>query len=79
MKRLSSFVSCEKNARNQRYTNSVSRSQDSGNRGFRPHLQRRDREGFAPSSLTRESHCGGTLGESDKPCQVHYCSPLNEA
>jgi hypothetical protein len=25
---------------------------DSGIHGFRPHLQRRDREGFAPSSLT---------------------------
>jgi hypothetical protein len=27
---------------------------DSGLRGFRPHSQRRDREGFAPSSLTRK-------------------------
>jgi hypothetical protein len=27
---------------------------DSGVGGFRPHLQRRDREGFAPSSLTRK-------------------------
>ena len=32
---------------------------DSGFHGFRPHLQRRDREGFAPSSLTQESQCGG--------------------
>ena len=32
---------------------------DSGIHGFRPHLQRRDREGFAPSSLTQESQCGG--------------------
>lgn len=28
---------------------------DSGVAGFRPHLQRRDREGFPPSSLTQES------------------------
>jgi hypothetical protein len=27
---------------------------DSGINGFRPHLQRRDREGIAPSSLTPE-------------------------
>src|SRR5678816_2375004 len=27
---------------------------DSGVNGFRPHSQRRDREGFAPSSLTRK-------------------------
>ncbi len=45
---------------------------DSGLRGFRPHLQRRDREGFAPSSLTQESVCAGTLGERDKSCQVQY-------
>ena len=31
---------------------------DSGIHGFRPHLQRRDREGFPPSSLTQESQCG---------------------
>ena len=29
---------------------------DSGNTGFRPHSQRRDREGFTPSSLTQESY-----------------------
>jgi hypothetical protein len=28
----------------------------SGIGGFRPHSQRRDREGVAPSSLTQESH-----------------------
>jgi hypothetical protein len=32
---------------------------DSGIHGFRPHLQRRDREGLTPSSLTQESQCGG--------------------
>lgn len=31
----------------------------SGFYGFRPHLQRRDREGLAPSSLAQESQCGG--------------------
>jgi hypothetical protein len=29
--------------------------QNSGHHGFRPHSQRRDREGFAPSSLPRKS------------------------
>jgi hypothetical protein len=38
-------------------------SRDSGLIGFRPHSQRRDREGLAPSSLTRASQCEGTLGE----------------
>lgn len=41
-----------------RFTRYVSRS-DSGRRGFRPHLQRRDREGISPSSLTQESQCRG--------------------
>lgn len=31
---------------------------DSGIHRFRPHLQRRDHEGLAPSSLTQESYCG---------------------
>jgi hypothetical protein len=39
--------------------------------GFRPHLQRRDREGISPSSLTQESQCRGTIGERDKTCQGH--------
>src|SRR5512139_888510 len=47
---------------------------DSGIDGFRPHSQRRDREGFAPSSLTQESQCGGTIGESRKTCQARSCS-----
>jgi hypothetical protein len=61
VKRRSSFV---KRRRRQisyeiRFTRYVSRLQDSGFHGFRPHLQRRDREGFPPSSLTQESQCGG--------------------
>ena len=38
-----------------RFTRYVSCTQNSGNHGFRPHSQRRDREGFAPSSLTWKS------------------------
>ena len=47
---------------------------DSGSYRFRPHSQRRDREGLSPSSLTRKSQSGGTLGECDKSCQVHLCA-----
>jgi len=43
---------------------------DSGIRGFRPHLQRRDREGFAPSSLTRSHNVEGTVGDNEEGCQV---------
>ena len=43
---------------------------DSGACGFRPHLQRRDREGFAPSSLDPRRMNGGTLGEQAQSCQV---------
>jgi hypothetical protein len=38
---------------------------DSGVGGFRPHSQRRDREGFAPSSLTRKPRCER---HSRRPC-----------
>ncbi len=49
---------------------------NSGIYGFRPHLQRRDREGLAPSSLTQESQCGGTLGEEENVVKFNNEQPL---
>lgn len=48
----------------------------SGIYGFRPHLQRRDREGLAPSSLAQESQCAGTLGEERKVVKLNTEHPL---
>ncbi len=59
VKREASFVKRLKD-KSLRFTRNASRPTplDSGIHGFRPHLQRRDREGLAPSSLTQESYCG---------------------
>ena len=38
-------------------------------------LQRRDREGLAPSSLTQESQCAGTLGEEGKVVKINNEQP----
>jgi hypothetical protein len=72
VKRRSLFVKRRRRTRSYeiRFTRYVSRLGDSGNHGFRPHSQRRDREGLAPSSLTQESQSRGTIGERDKTCQV---------
>jgi len=59
VKRETSFVN-RLQGKPLRFTRYASRPTplDSGIHGFRPHLQRRDREGLAPSSLTQESYCG---------------------
>ena len=50
------------------------RTVNSGACGFRPHLQRRDREGFSPSSLDpRGLEKRQTLGAHGRSCQVQTC------
>jgi hypothetical protein len=68
VKRDPSFVKRRRKPRfyEMRFTKYDLRPLDSGVAGFRPHLQRRDREGIAPSSLIQASLCGGTLGEGAK-------------
>lgn len=50
---------------------SLARARNSGNAGFRSQLQRRDREGLTPSSLTlNRPFCRGTLGDRRRICQA---------